>query len=79
MLSATRATTVVSQRQGFDLARICATEPQPGVLHGVVSLAERPEHPVGNRPEMRPMIFELPGEQFLLIHVTSLQRRVSRR
>jgi hypothetical protein len=46
---------------------------------GLLSLAERPEHPVGNRPEMRPVIFELPGEPFLLIHVTFLLRSVSKR
>jgi len=56
----------------FDLARIRTAEPQPGVLDGVVSLVQRPEHPVGNRPQARPVIFELPGEPFLLIHVTFL-------
>ena len=63
----------------LDLARVGAAEPQPGVLDGVVGLAERAEHPVGDRTEMRSVILELAGEPFLLIHVTFLSRRVSSR
>ena len=33
----------------LDLARVHAAEPQPGILDGVVSLAERAQHPVGDR------------------------------
>ena len=61
----------------LDLARIGAAEAQPGVLDGVVSLAERAEHPVGDRPKMWSLILELAGEPFLLIHVTFLPRSVS--
>jgi hypothetical protein len=61
----------------LDLARIGAAEPQPGVLDGVVSLAERAEHPVGDRAQMRSLLLELLGEPLLLIHVTFLPRRVS--
>jgi hypothetical protein len=61
----------------LDLARVGAAEPQPGVLDGVVSLAERAEHPVGDRAEMRPLLFELEDKPFLLIHVTFLLPRVS--
>jgi hypothetical protein len=46
-------------------------------LDGVVSLAERAEHPVGDRAEMRPLILEFEGKPFLLIHVTFLLPRVS--
>ena len=49
------------------LARVGAAEPQPGVLDGVVGLAERAEHPVGDGAQMRSVILELLGEPFLLI------------
>jgi hypothetical protein len=61
----------------LDLARVGAADPQPGVLDGVVGLAERAEHPVGDRAEMRPVLLELLGEPLLLIHVTFLSCRVS--
>ena len=61
----------------LDLAPIGAAEPYPGILHGVVGLAERPEHPVGHRAQMRPLLLELLGKPFLLIHVTSLRVLVS--
>ena len=41
-----------------DVSRTCSGEPQPGVLHCVVSLRERTQHPVGHRPEMGPMLLE---------------------
>jgi len=40
------------------------------VLDRVVGLAERSQHAIGDCPQARPMIFELGGEPFLLIHVT---------
>jgi hypothetical protein len=60
-----------------DFARVGAAEPQPGVLDGVVGLAERAEHPVGDSAEMRPLLLEVPGKPFLLIHVTFLPCSVS--
>jgi hypothetical protein len=54
----------------LDLGRVGTGEPQPGVLHGVVGLAERAERPVGDRAQARPVLLELVGEPFLLIHVT---------
>ena len=63
----------------LDLPHIGPAKPQPGVLDGVVGLAEGAEHPVGDRPQVRPLFLELPGEPFLLIHVTFLLRRVSSR
>ena len=60
-----------------DLFRVGVAQPQPGVLDGVVSLAERAEHPVGDRAEMRSVNLEFAGEHFLLIHVTVLFLRVS--
>ena len=41
-----------------DLARVGAADPQPGLLDGVVSLRERAEHPVGHRPQVRPVLLE---------------------
>ena len=61
----------------LDVARVGAAEPEPGVLDGVVGLAERAEHPVGDRAQTRSLILELPGEPFVLIHVTYLPRSVS--
>jgi hypothetical protein len=61
----------------FDLAGVGAAEPQPGVLDGVVGLAEGAEHAVGDRAEVRSLLFELAGEPFLLFHVTFLPRSVS--
>jgi hypothetical protein len=78
MFKATRAT---NRRQPsakvLDLARVGAAEPQPRVLDGVVGLAERAEHPVGDRAEVRSVLLELPREPLLLIHVTFLLCRVS--
>jgi hypothetical protein len=63
--------------QVLDLARVSAADAQPGLLQSIIRLAERAEHPVGDRSEMRPVPLELPGEPFLLIHVTFLSRTVS--
>ena len=49
------------------LARVGAAEPQPGLLHGVVGLAERAEHPVGDRPQVAAVLLEALGE-LVLVH-----------
>ena len=54
----------------LDLARVRATDPEPRVLDGVVSFADRSQHAIGDRAQPRPVIFELTSEPFLLIHVT---------
>ena len=52
MFSATRATTVVSQPPRFSTSLASARlEPEPRVLDRVVGLAQRAEHPVGDRPQ----------------------------
>ncbi len=61
----------------LDLARVGVAEPQPGVLDGVVSLAERAEHPVGHRAQVRSVLLELVSEPLLLIDVTFRPRRVT--
>ncbi len=59
MFRHTRATTVVSQPPRFSTSLASdAAQPQPGVLHGVVGLGERAEHPVGHRPQPRPVLLE---------------------
>jgi hypothetical protein len=50
-----------------DAVRVAAGEPQPGVLHGVVGLALRAEHPVGHRPQPGAALLE-PDRQRLLFH-----------
>ena len=78
MFSATRATTVVSQPRRFSTSLVSArlSRSQASWTASSASLSE-PEHPVGDRPQMRSVILELPGEPFLLIHVTFLPRSVS--
>ena len=54
-----RATTVVNQpREIADVADVGAVHPQPRFLHGVVGLGQRPQHAVGDRPQMRTVLFE---------------------
>jgi hypothetical protein len=43
-------------------------EPQPGFLHGVVSLARRAEHPVGDGPQMGPVLLEPLGKPVVFVH-----------
>jgi hypothetical protein len=38
--------------------RVLATQPQPRLLHGVLGLGNRAEHPVGHRPQARPVLLE---------------------
>ena len=78
MFSATRATIVVSHAaEVLDLAGVGAAGPKPGVLDGVVRLAERPEHPVRHGAQPGPMLLETLGQPLLIGHVTFLRRRVS--
>ena len=59
MFSDTRATTVVSQPPRFSIALgVGAAEPQPRLLHGVVRLAQRAEHAVGDRPQAGSLLLE---------------------
>ena len=47
---------------------IHAVQPQPCLLHGVVALADRAEHAVGDRPQERAMLLELGREPVALDH-----------
>jgi hypothetical protein len=51
----------------LDLAGVGAAEAQPGILDRVLGLAQRAEHPVGDRPQARPLRLELAGEKLLSI------------
>ena len=44
--------------QVLDRAGVGPAEPEPGLLDGVLRLAQRPEHPVGHRPQVRPVRLE---------------------
>lgn len=44
-----------------DIRGVAAAEPQPGLLHGVVDLAARAQHPVSDAAQMVPIGLELPG------------------
>jgi hypothetical protein len=48
-----------------DLGRVGAAQPQPALLDGVLGLADRAEHPVGNPPEARSLLLELRGQRLL--------------
>ena len=41
-----------------DACGILIANPQPGLLKRVVGLAHRPEHPVGDRAEVGPVLLE---------------------
>ena len=60
-----------------DLACVGAARAAARLLDGVVGLAVRAEHAIGDRPKVGPVLLKLPSEPFLLIHVTFLFRRVS--
>jgi hypothetical protein len=64
----TRATTVVSHPPRFVTAGVSAREPQPGFLDGVLGLARRTEHAVGDCPQVVAITFESFGQKFCLVH-----------
>ena len=41
---------------------------EPGLLHGVVRLAQGAEHPVGHRPQVGPVGLELLRQPLVLVH-----------
>ena len=69
MFSETRATTVVSQaREVLQLVRVDPAEADPGLLDGVVGLAQGAEHPVGHGPQPGPVLLELLRQQLVVVH-----------
>src|SRR5215211_597286 len=54
--------------QVLDLVAVGAVEAQPGLLDGVVRLAERAEHPVGHTSQPAPVLLELLRQPVALIH-----------
>ena len=64
----------------LDAAGVGATDAQPGVLNGVIGLAERAEHPVGHRPQTGPVLLETFRQPLAVVHrVTFLPHGVSYR
>ena len=61
----------------LDFACVSTAHPKPGVLDGIVGLAERPQQPVGHRAQSGPVLLEALGKPLLIGHVTFLPRRVS--
>ena len=58
-----RATTVVSHRSRLSICSASVrAQPQPRLLHGVLGLAERAEHPVGDRAQLGPQAVEPVGQ-----------------
>jgi hypothetical protein len=56
----------------LDVLRAGAAHPQPAVLHRVVRLRQRPEHPVGDRAQVRAVLLEPGREPLVLVHVSHL-------
>jgi hypothetical protein len=57
------------------LPHVAAGHTQPGFLHGVIDVAGRPEHAVGDRTQVRAVHLE-PGREFLaLVHCDLLSPR----
>ena len=61
----------------LDRALVGAGEPQPGLLHCVLALVDPAEHPVGDPPEMRPVLLESLCEPLALTHPAPRQSRAS--
>ena len=55
-------------REVGDRLRVRATQPQPRLLHSVVGIADRAQHPVGDRTQPSAMALELPGQQIVIAH-----------
>ena len=73
-----RVTTVVSHAARFSISSGAARlQPQPGLLHGVVGLGDRAEHPVADGPQADAVLFELLGKGFFVHPVTNLRAVVS--
>jgi hypothetical protein len=49
-------------------ARVGAVEPEPRLLHRVVRLAQRAEHPIGDRPQAGAVLLESFCEPLSLVH-----------
>ena len=52
--------------QVLDVARVGPAEPDPGLLDGVVRLAQRAEHPVGHAAQVRAVRLEALGQPVLV-------------
>ena len=55
-------------REVLDVGRVGAAEADPRLLDRVVGLGRRAEHPVGDRPQVRPVGLEPLGQKFLVVH-----------
>ena len=53
--------------ENSDRLRIRAAQPQPGFLDGVLGVAHRAEHAVGDRPQARAVALELVRDQLVLV------------
>jgi hypothetical protein len=52
----------------LDVAAVGPGQPQPRLLDGVLGITRRAEHPVGHRPQARPVGLELPREPVVRRH-----------
>jgi hypothetical protein len=61
----------------LDRGVVAPAKPQPRLLDRVVAVVDRAEHPVGDAPQVRAVLFELLGEPVAVAHVTSLRSHPS--
>src|SRR6266511_2857130 len=54
--------------QVLHTAGVGAAEPQPGLLHGIVGLAQRAEHPVGDPPQVAAVGLESLRQPVVVVH-----------
>ncbi len=52
----------------LDAPRILVAEPKPCLLEGVVGFAHRPQHPVGNPPQMRTVLLKALRQPLAVLH-----------
>jgi hypothetical protein len=57
--------------QVVDLVGVGAAQPQPGLLHRIVGLARRAQHPVGHGVQVGTVVLKALCEELLIAHVTS--------
>src|SRR5215204_4088116 len=70
LLALSTQTSGILAAEVVDLACAQATDAQPRVLHRLIRLRERPQHPVGHRPETGPVLLETFGKPRVLVHPT---------
>ena len=59
----------------LDLVHLGPAHPHPGVLDCIVGFGERAQHPIGDRPQVGPLLLEALRQPVLLVHCTHPRRK----